>query len=206
MLPSQVDFSKITFSDIIHDGKYSYVNIEYNKGCFVVNTPIFREIIEVEMGDKFMKCCVMVEDDNFIDFITKLETHMIDMGGLNSHKWFDASTNNWTYRSLLKKCDDNKYIELKILNGTRTKTRITESYDKLQHNELQLSSIKNFNKDYPTRFIINIDMIYFRRNVMQLNVRPVYVEQLILEDYGFSSDEDNNDKLSTIKEGDEDDE
>lgn len=198
LLPSQIDFTKLSFSDIVHDGKYSYVNITYNNGPFVVNTPIFREI-EVDG-----KCSVKVECKEFIDFIKRLEVYLIETGGANSHKWFDASTNNWTYRSVLKSIDEDKYMQFKILDMTTTKNRIVQSYDKLREGELQMSSTKNFNKDYPTRFIFNFDMLYFKRNVMQVNIKPVYVEQLILEDYGFSDDD--NDTLTSIKEADSDDE
>jgi hypothetical protein len=201
---SEIDFDKLLYSDPVRRNvkknimfRYSYNNEQTQ---FLIQTPelvciekpkLINNIYEIslELRSKSQK-----KVNNFISFINKLDTKIIDLSNSNE-SWFDG--NNGIYHKIIR--DDPNYkngiLKLKIKN--------TNNFDKLlkvsKDGQKQKSSIDKIAANSKVKVVLDVFGLWIKPGKESSNYFGIYLKPLLID---FK--EDIEEEISFIEDSDSD--
>lgn len=193
-LPEQINTNEIVGSVLMFNEKKRYSILSYsNKEQVVFQTPLFETAIDIEKyndyGDYYYIIPEGSEGDKLIEFIEKMEKHVIEIIFKNKKEWF-PNIDNVTFRSLIKNyTDDNveyKVIKFKIPYTTNTNVLYVENTDNLDLSvgERNKISVKELDNGL-VRMIINVSAIWLADNMFGIYIRPINIEEIRIVNYDY---------------------
>ena len=198
VLPHEIKENNITASNIIKKNEKKFSQLTYNKNSLFIQTPIFNGYIDVKKFELYNEYLFKVPNNNtgndFIEMIKKIELQIINLSKINKDEWFDDKHIRLQFKSTIKNLDDDEnsnIIKIRIPKNIKAKRLYVDSLDNLENpdvEELFMNNILNNNSNI--RLIININAIWFSDNMSMLGLflKPVYVEEIYLNEIIFNND------------------
>lgn len=190
-LPTQIDISTITTGKIMYENSRKICLLSSNTENIYIQTPLFENILEKETHDTHEDWFFLIkptkEGNDFLEFISNIEQHIIKLSFKNKQQWF-GTTDNVKFRSIIKTfegdSENNKIIKLKIAKTVKTVCSYVDSVDTIQVNESYPIKMNEITDGY-IRCILCINAIWIKEDIFGLYLKPVYIEEIKVCDYEF---------------------